>query len=157
MSEVKTLSERGQGHISGDLAAAPPRSEDPLIGYCKHRRLFVSGVSCVRCFRWNQSPRDETAAGLTCAHRKHPTHTECVSEQIASPQRDGVEITRCFTVSFKDRSEVGVFVRYRIVSRDGRPGYEIEEVVDDATGEPITLTPDELGEIEEHLIKRRGS
>ena len=56
------------------------------------------------------------------------------------------------TVCFKDRGEIDVFVKYRIVSVNGAPAYEVEEVCDDVTGESISLSDDELAEIEAHLI-----
>ena len=162
--ENTAIQKRTQAVNSGGFPAVPPPSdpapsEDFLLGYCKHRHLFVSEVSCARCFLLNQSPRDVTVAGLTCSHRKHPTHADCVSEQIASPHRDGVEISRCMTVTFAGRGEVEVFVRYRICgpadhhADHGGPWYEIEEVCDDRTCEPLTLSDDELRQIEELLLE----
>ena len=84
--------------------------------------------------------------------RKHLSHEDCIAEQIARPERDGIDVRSCMTVSFDGR-EVDVFVRFRIVSNDGAPEYEVEEVCDDKTGEPVTLSQDELIQIEEHLVE----
>ena len=66
---------------------------------------------------------------------------------------------RCMTVTFAGRGEVEVFVRYRICgpadhhADHGGPWYEIEEVCDDRTCEPLELSDDELRQIEELLLE----